>query len=283
MKSNKILILGGDKRIEELIKLCCEEGYAVSSYGHESMHDKMVKEYETLEEGISNNDTIIGPIPFNCGDKINMKLSKKNVSVNAFISLMNKYKTLILGSPDSYFTNLAQKMDIKYYDYNKDECFQIANASSTAEGAISIIINERNKTIYGSNILILGYGRIGKILSNYLKIFNPNLYVFARKDADITWININGHKGLKVHEFESFISNIDIIINTIPAGIISKELIDKTNKDILIIDLASKPGGLDHNYAIEKGLKTIHALGLPGKIATKSAAKVIFNTILKNV
>ena len=281
IKNHRILILGGDERIEELVKLYYEEGYAISTYGHESMKDRIVKEYETLEEGIRNNDTIIGPIPFNTGAKINMKLSKKTVSVDAFINLMNKDKTLILGSPDSYFANLAQEMGIKYYDYNKDECFQISNAVSTAEGAISIIINERNTTIYGSNILILGYGRIGKILSNYLKIFNPNLYVSARRDTDITWINVNGYKKVEVDEIYSYISNVDIMINTVPAAIVSNDLIDKMSKDILIIDLASKPGGLDHNYAIRKGLKTIHALGLPGKVAPKSAAKVIFYTILK--
>ena len=46
-------------------------------------------------------------------------------------------------------------------------------------------------------------------------------------------------------------------------------------KDTLLIDLASNPGGIDKNEAKDKGLKLIHALGLPGKIAPVSSAKFI--------
>lgn len=278
-QNNRILILGGDERLAELVMLLKEKGYMVSTYGQERLQEKDIKEYEALEEAIENNDIIIGPIPFNFGDRINMKLSDKSVFTETFISLLKPEKTLFLGSPDLNFIDLAQKMNIEYFDYNKDECFQISNAAITAEGTIAIMINERKRTIYSSNILVLGYGRLGKMLSEYLKVFNPNLYVAARKNTDITWINQKGHKGIKINEIDRVIGSIDIIVNTVPAHIISNYLIDKMAKDVLIIDLASKPGGLDHSYAMRKKIKTIHSLGLPGKVAPKTAAKTIFETI----
>jgi len=209
-----------------------------------------------------------------------MKLSNKIALVDDLIRFIMSDKILYLGYPDQYFIDLAENKGIKFHDYNRDENYQIINAEITAEGAISIILNERNMTIRDSRILLLGYGRIGRILSNYLKIFNDRFYVAARKNIDITWIEVNGCKGIRLDNIDSIIEDIDIVINTIPARVISNSIIDKMNKNSLIIDLASKPGGLDHDYAREKGIKTIHALGLPGKTAPISAAKAILNTIL---
>ena len=48
----------------------------------------------------------------------------------------------------------------------------------------------------------------------------------------------------------------------------------------MIIDLASYPGGVDFAYAEKCGIKAIHALSLPGKIAPKSAGEIIESTIL---
>jgi len=279
-KSDRILILGGDERLAELAKLLGNKGYTISTYGHENLREKNIMEYETLEEAINENKIIIGPVPFNNGQKINMKLSNKIARVDDFIRFVKSDKIIYLGYPEQYFIDLAESKGIKYQDYNRDENYQIINAEITAEGAISIILNERNITIHDSRILLLGYGRIGKILSNYLKVFNDSLYVAVRKNIDLVWIEMNGCKGIRLDNIDSIIKDIDIVINTIPAKVISNSSIDKMDKDSLIVDLASKPGGLDHDYARKKGIKTIHAFGLPGKTAPISAAKAILNTIL---
>lgn len=277
---DKILILGGDERLVELAKLLRNKCFNVSTYGHENIGDESIWEHKTLEEGIYENNIIIGPVPFNSGQKINMKLSKKAVFLNDLCNCMKQDKILYLGYPDKDFTKIAKEKDIKYYDYNSDESYQVSNAAITAECAISIILNERNITISDSSILLLGYGRIGKALSNYLKAFNPNLYVAARKDADLNWIKINGYKAIRIENIDTIIESIDLIINTVPCNILTNSTIEKIDRNSFIIDLASLPGGLDHDYAVKKGIKTIHALGLPGKIMPKSSAKVIMDTIL---
>ncbi|SHJ29726.1 dipicolinate synthase subunit DpsA [Lutispora thermophila] len=276
---DRILILGGDERLVELAKLLTDKGFNVSTFGHESMDNESIMEYRTLEEGIYENNIIIGPVPFNTGQKINMKLSKKTASLNELCNYMKQDKKLYLGYPDKDFIEIAKEKDIKYYDYNSDESYQISNAAITAECAISIILKERSITISDSSILLIGYGRIGKILSSYLKAFNPDLYVAARKDTDLNWIRINGYKAIRIKGIDEIAKSIDVIINTVPRSVISNNTIEKIHRNSLIIDLASKPGGLDHDYAIKRGIKTIHALGLPGMVMPKSAAKVIMETI----
>ena len=56
-----------------------------------------------------------------------------------------------------------------------------------------------------------------------------------------------------------------------------------SNKNTLIIDVASKPGGVDFEYAKRNGYKVIHALGIPGKIAPRTAATYMKNIIEKYI
>ncbi len=59
-----------------------------------------------------------------------------------------------------------------------------------------------------------------------------------------------------------------------------EEKLKRIKSGALIIDLASYPGGVDFEKAKELGIKTIHALSLPGKVAPKSAGEIIESTIL---
>ena len=53
----------------------------------------------------------------------------------------------------------------------------------------------------------------------------------------------------------------------------------KLQSDALIIDLASKPGGVDFDTASRLGRKTVWALSLPGKVAPITAGDMIACTI----
>ena len=47
-----------------------------------------------------------------------------------------------------------------------------------------------------------------------------------------------------------------------------------------IIDIASAPGGVDREYAARLGLRTVHALSLPGKYAPRTAAEIICEALI---
>ena len=64
-----------------------------------------------------------------------------------------------------------------------------------------------------------------------------------------------------------------------PHLILDEEKLKYVKKDCLLLDLASKPGGIDEDYCKRQGLKFIWALALPGKVAPVTSAKYIKNTI----
>jgi dipicolinate synthase subunit A len=46
-----------------------------------------------------------------------------------------------------------------------------------------------------------------------------------------------------------------------------------------MIDIASKPGGIDYHYAEKRGLKAILCPSLPGIVAPKTAGRILAATI----
>ena len=66
-----------------------------------------------------------------------------------------------------------------------------------------------------------------------------------------------------------------------PAKIIDKTLIDGLEHCRLIIDLASGKGGVDFTAASARGIKAIHALSLPGKVAPFTAGQIICDCVLE--
>ncbi|MBP3256341.1 MAG: dipicolinate synthase subunit DpsA [Clostridia bacterium] len=281
-----VSIIGGDLRNAFLSQMLWNKNRKIFVYGFENeksitQNNNIIK-CNSLEEAINSTEIIISSIPFTKDKvKINMPLSVYEIEIEDFIKKI-KNKTLIVGNIDSDFINKAEKNNVKVIDLMKMEELVIYNTIATAEGTIRIAIEETNKTIYDSNILILGFGRVGKTLAERFYGLKANVYCEARKDEDIAWINTYGYKSLWLSELDDSLEKFDIIINTIPEKILDENRLKLIKKECLIIDLASNPGGVDFEKAQELEIKTIHALGLPGKIAPYTSAKFI-NEIIEKI
>lgn len=282
MKSSRYLIVGGDDRLVELAAIYEKKGMNIATYGMDKVEINNVPNYSSLDTALENSDIIVCPIPFSKDiHKINSKYSSIDIEIEELFKKLGTGKKLMLGAINNYSKELAKKYSIEYLDYYNDEGYQILNTIPTAEGALSIIINETSDTLFGSKILVLGYGRIGKLLSEYLKDLRAEVYVEARKDSDLTWVNARGMKAVPQKELPMYLGEMDVIVNTAPAMMLDRGMLDLVKKDVFLLDLASTPGGIDFAYATEKGIKTVHALGIPGKIACRSAAVYIYDTIQK--
>ena len=140
-------------------------------------------------------------------------------------------------------------------------------------------MEETQKTVHGTKTLVMGFGRVGKVLAKMLHGIGAEVSCEARKDEDIAWIKAYGYEPIRLEELNDNLGKYDIIINTIPFQILDKERLELLKKDVVIIDLASNPGGVDRKIAREKGLKVIWALSLPGKVAPLTSAEFIKETL----
>ena len=269
MKEN-ISMIGGDLRILNLAKLLKEEK-CVYTYGLENAEDfnnSRIIKCESLKKCIDASSTIISGVPFSMDDIfVNGTFCKNKIEINQVASLLEN-KTFIAGKIPENFYEMTKNKNVKIIDILQNEEFTILNCISTAEGAIKIAIEETKFTLNGSNILILGFGRIGKILAKMLEGFGVNLYCEARKKEDLAWIEAFGYKKVPLQNLSQNLGKFDIIFNTIPSIILDEEKLKLLKKDLLIIDLASSPGGVDRDISKKMGIKNIFATGLPRKNCT---------------
>ena len=278
-----LTVIGGDLRIVNLLDLLSKDGYSIKIFGLEKIQDISNKRNilfaNNLQEATSFSDVIISSIPLSKDKKhITAPYSDKKIEINEILKDI-KNKFFISGNIDETIYEIAREKNIKVIDILKREELAILNAISTAEGAIKIAIEETKKTLHGSNILITGFGRIGKILAKMLDGIGANIYCEARKESDLAWIKAYGYKQIHINHLNDNLNKFDIIMNTIPNIIFDEERLKKIKKDCLIIDLASVPGGIDKKSAIENEIKTIWALALPGKVAPITSAEYIKETI----
>ena len=196
--------------------------------------------------------------------------------------LINKTSenTLILGGkiPPS-FRRLAEEKRIRVRDYYESEEFQIKNAVPTAEGAIAVAMEALPITLAESNCAIVGYGRIGRTLASRLLGLSKNVTCVARSTKDLSWACCDGCKTVKLEKYKESPSEFDVIFNTVPHLIFDSELLRKTHKKTLLIELASMNGGIDTKTADELGIKVIKAMSLPGKCSPESAGRIIYDSV----
>lgn len=166
------------------------------------------------------------------------------------------------------------------FDYTKDEAFAIKNAFYTAEGAAAIAMFNSKISLSDSSVLILGYGRIAKALEFYLQPIAKEITICARNESARAEAELKSSKTIDFCEL-SDISGFDIILNTVPHPVLNQKELSSANEAVLIIDLASFPGGVDVNYAKVKGINLITARGLPGKYSPASAGKAVGETVMK--
>ena len=276
-----IAVVGGDLRVVKLIEMLVKDGYKVYTYALENSEDLLnletVEMCPTLEEALSNSKVVVGPIPLSSDRRrLSTPFGRNSVELEEFVEAMRD-KHLIAGN--IYIKEELENAGVEFTDLLRREEFNVLNTIATAEGTLQIAMEETQRTVHGSNVLVMGFGRIGKVLAKMLDGIGAKVYCEARKDEDISWIKAYGYNPIHLNDLNNELRKFDIIINTIPFQILDEERLNLVNKDVVLIDLASNPGGVDRKVAKEKGIKVIWALSLPGKVAPLTSAEFIKETL----
>ena len=276
-----ITVIGGDLRIVKLVEMLISDGYKVYTYALENSEELLnlngVEMCPTLMEAVSYSRVVIGPVPLSSDRKrLTSPFGRNSVDLEDFVKCL-KGKYLIAGT-----INIKEELEnnqIQYTDLLKREEFSVLNTIATAEGTIQIAMEETQRTVHGSNVLVMGFGRIGKVLAKMLDGIGAKVYCEARKNEDISWIKAYGYNPIHLNNLDEYLGDFDIIINTIPFQILDEHKLDLVKKEAVIIDLASNPGGVDRKAARDRELKVIWALSLPAKVAPLTSAEFIKETL----
>lgn len=280
-----ILFIGGDARQLEVIRKCIELDATVDLCGYENLDSGFLGsgKVELLPEHMPKYDAIILPVSGTDEyGKIESIFSSRTLQLTAvhFVQA-KKGLTIYTGIANEYLRSQCNKYQISLIPLMERNDIAIYNSIPTVEGTLMMAIQNTDITIHRSNCMVLGLGRVGMSLARALDALGAYVTVCVRKPEDLARIYEMGLIPLELKDLKNHVNNMDILFNTVPHKIITADVIANLKPSTLIIDLASKPGGVDFRFAEKRGIKAILAPGLPGIVAPKTAGQIIANTIAR--
>ncbi|WP_026689850.1 dipicolinic acid synthetase subunit A [Alteribacter aurantiacus] len=278
-----VAIIGGDARQLEIIRKLSQMDAKLSLVGFDQLDDGFAgakkQSMSTLDP--ASVDAIILPVSgMNVKGEVESIFSGEPITIDAkWLNNTDKATTIYSGISTDSLKALLHKSKRPFVELFSRDDVAIYNSIPTAEGTVMMVIQHTDTTIHSSEMIVLGFGRVGMTVAKTFKHLGAKVKVAAEQTELLARAFEQGFTPINLNDLEGHAQNTDIIINTIPAQVLKANVISKMPTHSLIVDLASKPGGTDFRYAEKRGIKALLAPGLPGIVAPKTAGRIIANVL----
>ncbi len=253
-----IAVVNNDQRMQE-VYFALSHKYAVTA----------IHEFTNFDD-VSNIDVLVLPVK-GIDEEGNITANGKKLHIpSSFWENLSPSCIVFAGLAHPFLDALPCK--VMYY--MQDEELLLENAQLTAEGILFLLIDNTPTSIKELQVDVIGYGRCGKAIVDWLTGLGIDVRVIRREVEETkefmsvdTWI----------HEEPS-----SVIINTSIQKILKKEVLGSWESKPLIIDIAT-PDVIDMDTAQVLGIRVIKAGNLPSMIAYKSAGRLIAKFVRDNI
>lgn len=276
----KFAVIGGDRRSALLCSLLQRDGHRVYSYALEKAElPADIPKAGCLQGCVYGADWILLPVPAERAGQLNAPYAAEPLALSELISALWPGQVICGGRLGQENCLQAVRAGLQVVDLMQRRDFAVGNAAVTAEGAAELLMKSSERCLWGSRVLVTGWGRIAKILALRLYALGALVTVAARKDGDRAMARAFGLDTCDFPELREFADEFDFIANTVPARVLDSGLLSLLRPDTVLLELASAPGGFDISQARELGLPVLSAPGLPGVYAPYTAAELMRETI----
>jgi len=271
-------ILGGDRRQQLLACWLADRGQSVVTWGLEQIDDTYCGDLERALEAAC----VVLPLPVSRdGESLFAPFAKTSLALKELWPRLRREQLICGGNMGEEILKAAAGCGLDPVDYFRREELQVRNAAITAEGAVQRAMEETDTTLRGMACLVVGYGRIGRLLAYRLRGLGAEVSVAARREANLAWIEAMDCRPVPTASLAETAGAFQIIFNTVPARLLRAPVLGALRRGCLILELASPPGGVDLQAAERLGIRVISAGGLPGLTAPRAAAAAIGRTIYR--
>ena len=232
----------------------------IQSYENSPRADACIKYLRGVEDVRRYENIVLLPIPTTRDGKT---ILNTKIDIDGLIDGFDA-NTLVSGyGVPSGFLEKSRKKGAVVIDLSCDEDFLLENAELTALAALGIYLTSTKRSVRDTSVGIVGYGRIGKKLTNLFLYLGASVRVFTSREGtrlDLCEWGVTTEKSSK----DADLLGLDLLINTAPASIFDKEIIPA---GLRIIDLAS-----GDNF---QGVPSVEKYpSIPAKMFPESAGRV---------
>ncbi|WP_026962054.1 dipicolinate synthase subunit DpsA [Alicyclobacillus herbarius] len=285
LTGRQVLFIGGDARMVEVIAQVIESDASVELIGfnHLSRAFPDTRHVELAEPAFSQVDAIVLPVAGMEDDgRVDSQFSDEPIYLREDMFRSAKPGTFVFsGIARPVLEEWCQNAGLRLVKLMELDEVAILNSIPTAEGAIALAMQHTDITLHGAGVVVVGFGRCGQTLARTLAALGAKVRVAARSTAHLARIVEMGLEPVAMDRLAAAVQDADVVFNTVPAPILTAEVLKVMRREAVIIDIASKPGGTDFRYAERRGMKAILTPSLPGLVAPKTAGRIIAGTLCR--
>ncbi|MCY0870212.1 MAG: dipicolinate synthase subunit DpsA [Firmicutes bacterium] len=279
--------IGGDARMLEVVRCVCDLDASADLYGYERAVIELPDAHkrELTAAALAAADVVVLPVAGMDDDgNVGAAFAASAIHLGEeHFAAISSGVPVFTGIAREGLAQAAARHGLELIRLMEFDEVAILNSIPTAEGAIALAMEHTDITLHGSISVVIGMGRCGATLARALHGLGADVRVVARKPADRARIREMGLIASDVDGLTGAVAQADVIFNTVPAPILTSDVLTCVRRDCVIIDIASAPGGTDFRFAEKRGIKAILAPSLPGIVAPKTAGQIIAQTLVRVV
>ncbi|MBY7143618.1 dipicolinic acid synthetase subunit A [Virgibacillus sp. NKC19-3] len=283
-----IAVIGGDERYLELIRqlnMLPETTIILVGFDNLEQGFMGLTQMEVDELELEKLDAVVLPIT-GTDEKggVETVFSDHPIQLSKqWFKQLKKTALIFTGITNDYLSTVTKEANISLIPLLDRDDVAIYNSIPTAEGAIMMAIEHTDYTIHSSRVNVVGFGRVGNTVANKFAALGAKVSVSASSIKELARITEMGLTAVPLADLPAYTNECDLLINTIPARVVTKDSIQNLPPHALIVDLASNPGGTDFVYAKQRGITAILSRSLPGIVAPKTAGRILADVIKQSV
>lgn len=271
----RIAVLGGDRRMVEAVRAFLEAGLSVCAVGIDcEMAHERLENCESLTTAVIDAQATVLPV---------QGLKDEKLLTVTMLKQMRPGATLFTGIGSDYLRRISREAGVPLNEYREADEFAVWNSIPSAEGAIQMAMELSPFVLFKSRSLVIGFGRTGKALALLLNGLHSQVTVAVRDEVELARVWAAGYRPVLMRALREEIGSIDLIFNTAPAMVMPRSILERAQRDAVLIDLASAPGGTDFAATRELGITARLAPGLPGIVAPATAGRIIADMVLRHL
>ena len=261
-----IAIVGGDRREQEIARCAAAAGADVRAYGFPWPEQGIagVRHSADAREALDGADIALFPIPGITvdGALFAPQCAERIIPERESLAGMRKPGHIILGWADAKLKAHCEALGITLHEYEWDQDLMLLRGPAIVEGMLKVLIENTDITIHRANICLVGQGTIGSLVTHTLGALGARVHVAARNPVQRAAAYAAGAEPHELTDLAAVLPDMDVVIASVPARVIGRDLLERLPAHALLVDLAAPPGGIDREAAQQLGLKVVWARGL---------------------
>ena len=261
-----IAIVGGDRREQEIARCAAATGATVRAHGFPWPERGIAQVDQTSSPAacLKGADFALFPIPGIAPDGALFAPAApaRIIPDREMLAGMRKPADIILGWADKNLQSHCEALGIGIHEYEWDDDLMLLRGPAIVEGMLKSVIENTDITIYRANICMVGQGTIGSLATRTLYALGARVRVVARNAVQRAAAYAAGAESYDFPEIATAMRDCDILISSVPAQVVTAEMLESLPSHALLVDLAAPPGGIDRDAAARMDLKFVWARGL---------------------